>query len=1156
MADVHYIASRFPLEKCTLQESWLLLTELLHRGELPICEATRYISSTVGKVADELLPLPVPPDPPAAHTIGVALATGISLVDLRQQFKRDWACTCRHRWTTLVITALNLMHGGLSNVRATHAPAPWSTRSEAQEKSVALVAQDVEVFLLEGTTTFPALDWAALQRSLKTSYSGDVVLRGQALEWERMEPGLPPLGLAGSVDSLALAAPGMRRFLSDPALSVLPKEQWPSPLPEARVRVSQGHWERVLNGLHARGIVEFLPDSSLVVHKGQRLLNGLFAVPKGDLLDAKFCPCNCPQRTIVNAVPSNSVQQQIRGEITDLPLHTLWHSWEVAEHESILWSSEDQSSAFYLFSLPKPWLPYFVIGRKREHHIEKVAADLVWPAIRVIPMGWTSSCGVFQHLACQLQRRARERCTELAPAMLGRETPLSTEQDGRLKEFMQIYLDNWDEARALPREDAAAMKARTSQFQQILQEVYREWNVARSEHKAVTSELKAKTLGAVLRCTEARALPSTDKAIKVISLFCYGLRQKRWTTCTLGTLLGQLCFMVQFRRPCFTVLNLCWEAVSQPADGALQTATTTELLLALALLPLMQIDARQDVSPVLTASDASEIGAGVTYSTELTEAGRTRLDAQLFKGPTVYDGAVILLESFAGLSSARVALSILGVRPALHIVAESDPYCLRVIRHWWPDAHVFTSVEAVTEAALNPILSGAPQAKLLIHTAGSPCPGFCRWNPFRLQADSQQLKDSLRLFYEVIRINKVLKRIVPHMRVATMEENVCSMTSEQRDFLSAELKEEPVKCSLADHTDQRRERYFWMNWKCSVREEVSIEQRPGFKRVRLLPMAKQPERLWISPGWRRAHPESPFPTLTRPCAVAKPRWRTPGVDTADEATLQRWMADSHRRPPAHYTKAVMLVDSSGRKRFKEPEEDERLHGYPRHYTWCCYNGQERRRDPAGFRDRRGMLLGNCFSPLVVAYLLSEVLFAEKLIAKPVPVTQLAAERTCIHLSPRHCPSRDGAHLSPRRSPSREVAGESGQTELSMKRMMRHLMGFQSARGNEIRAVSSRTQARLSWQDLPSEYFVWRDCLSVPWKSRTRINVAEGRARQLCARWRARCAKELNTRHIHMMDSQCTLANAAKGRTGSLAQRHVLLRTSAVLLAGHMRDIVA
>ena len=93
-----------------------------------------------------------------------------------------------------------------------------------------------------------------------------------------------------------------------------------------------------------------------------------------------------------------------------------------------------------------------------------------------------------------------------------------------------------------------------------------------------------------------------------------------------------------------------------------------------------------------------------------------------------------------------MALSILGVRPALHIVAENDPYCLRVIRHWWPDAHVFTSVEAVTEAALNPILSGAPQARLLIHTAGSPCPGFCRWNPFRLQADSQQLKDSLRLF--------------------------------------------------------------------------------------------------------------------------------------------------------------------------------------------------------------------------------------------------------------------------------------------------------------------------------------------------------------------------------------------------------------------------
>ena len=198
--DPHHIASRFLLEKCTLQESWLVLSELLFGGELPICEATRYIASTVGNVADELLPLPVPPDPLAAHRIGVALATGISLIDLRQQFKRDWACTCKHRWTTLVITALSLMNGGLSCVRAVHAPAPWEQRTPALETSTRLRALDVEVFLLEGTTEFPVLGWAALQRSLKTSDSGDIVLKGQALEWERMEPGQPPLGLAGSME--------------------------------------------------------------------------------------------------------------------------------------------------------------------------------------------------------------------------------------------------------------------------------------------------------------------------------------------------------------------------------------------------------------------------------------------------------------------------------------------------------------------------------------------------------------------------------------------------------------------------------------------------------------------------------------------------------------------------------------------------------------------------------------------------------------------------------------------------------------------------------------------------------------------------------------------------------------------------------------------
>ena len=107
----------------------------------------------------------------------------------------------------------------------------------------------------------------------------------------------------------------------------------------------------------------------------------------------------------------------------------------------------------------------------------------------------------------------------------------------------------------------------------------------------------------------------------------------------------------------------------------------------------------------------------------------------------------------------------------------------------------------------------------------------------------------------------------------------------------------------------------------------------------------------------------------------------------------------------------------------------------------------------------------------------------------------------------------------------------------------------------MRTLSCRSQSRVSWQDIPAQLIRWREELSVPWRSKVAIHIAEGIARQLSVRWRARRPGELNTRHLHLMDSQVTLSNAAKGRSSSYRLRHVLLRTSATLLGGHIRDLV-
>ena len=118
----------------------------------------------------------------------------------------------------------------------------------------------------------------------------------------------------------------MKVWLERPELSLLPRESWPERLPVARVRCGAEEWEKVCLGFYKRGIFDFIEDSSLLRRRGEPLLNGMFALPKGSVTDPGFDPQQCPLRTICNAIPSNSVHQAILGEIRDLPLHTLWHS--------------------------------------------------------------------------------------------------------------------------------------------------------------------------------------------------------------------------------------------------------------------------------------------------------------------------------------------------------------------------------------------------------------------------------------------------------------------------------------------------------------------------------------------------------------------------------------------------------------------------------------------------------------------------------------------------------------------------------------------------------------------------------------------------------------------------------------------------------------
>ena len=96
-----------------------------------------------------------------------------------------------------------------------------------------------------------------------------------------------------------------------------------------------------------------------------------------------------------------------------------------------------------------------------------------------------------------------------------------------------------------------------------------------------------------------------------------------------------------------------------------------EMLASICLTPLLVIDFRLEVSDLVSCSDASEQGGGVCVARSLSATGQEMLLRQLQPLQNLGAGQLVLVESYAGIGGARVALDILGIRPRLYVAIES-----------------------------------------------------------------------------------------------------------------------------------------------------------------------------------------------------------------------------------------------------------------------------------------------------------------------------------------------------------------------------------------------------------------------------------------------------------------------------------------------------
>ena len=184
----------------------------------------------------------------------------------------------------------------------------------------------------------------------------------------------------------------------------------------------------------------------------------------------------------------------------------------------------------------------------------------------------------------------------------------------------------------------------------------------------------------------------------------------------------------------------------------------------MATLPACAASLRGPVDSVVTCSDASETGLGVSRSVKLSELGRSfvaelrhRYGTEAIPvpiRPTDFDNPrVLLLSLFDGIGGARRALERLRLSVCLYLSVELDPGAMHVVREAWAEVIELGDVCAVGRLVLGPLFSKGAEmgCQVVVCAGGFPCQDVSLLNRYRAGAEGTRSG----LFREFIRVTRL-----------------------------------------------------------------------------------------------------------------------------------------------------------------------------------------------------------------------------------------------------------------------------------------------------------------------------------------------------------------------------------------------------------------
>jgi hypothetical protein len=126
-------------------------------------------------------------------------------------------------------------------------------------------------------------------------------------------------------------------------------------------------------------------------------------------------------------------------------------------------------------------------------------------------------------------------------------------------------------------------------------------------------------------------------------------------------------------------LYYTWEVLAAPSRMMrICTRIATEMILACCALPLCYTDLRLKTDEVVSATDASSTGGGISRSTGLTNAGKAALSSRMNVAFQKRSKELGLWSWFDGISGFRQAWGILGLPVGCHIASEVERTAIRV----------------------------------------------------------------------------------------------------------------------------------------------------------------------------------------------------------------------------------------------------------------------------------------------------------------------------------------------------------------------------------------------------------------------------------------------------------------------------------------------